>query len=88
MSAKQLDSNAELKLWLDAATDPERGYEANIEALNNIASKYGNGPIADLTPKTQGNAEGPVRISGDADYNSLPRGTEYIGPDGKVRKKR
>ena len=47
MSAKNLDSNAELKLWLSTATDPTKGYEANIEALNNIASKYGSGAIMD-----------------------------------------
>ena len=47
MSAKQMDSNAELKLWLSTATDPTKGYEANIEALNNIASKYGSGAITD-----------------------------------------
>ena len=43
MSARSMDSNAELKLWLSTATDPTKGYEANVEALNNIASKYGSG---------------------------------------------
>lgn len=43
MSAKQMDSNAELKLWLSTATDPTKGYEANIEAMNNIDRKYGSG---------------------------------------------
>ena len=43
MSSRSIDSNAELKLWLSTATDPTKGYEANIEALNNIASKYGSG---------------------------------------------
>jgi hypothetical protein len=36
LSAKQLDSNAELKLWLSAATDPTKSLEANREALNNL----------------------------------------------------
>lgn len=36
LSAKQLDSNAELKLWLSAATDPTRSLEANREALDNL----------------------------------------------------
>ena len=36
MSAKQLDSNAELKLWLDAASSPERDVGASREALDNI----------------------------------------------------
>lgn len=36
LSAKQLDSNAELKLWLSAATDPTLDLEANRAALNNL----------------------------------------------------
>lgn len=36
MSARQLDSNAELKLWLSAATDPQLDIEANRAALANI----------------------------------------------------
>ena len=47
MTAKQMDSNAELKLWLSTATDPTKGYEANIEALNNIAERFGSGPIVE-----------------------------------------
>ena len=41
MSAKQIDSNAELKLWLSTATDPKKSYEANMEALNNLENLYG-----------------------------------------------
>ena len=51
MSARSLDSNAELKLWLSTATDPTKGYEANIEALNNIVSKYGSGGFLDKGTK-------------------------------------
>lgn len=36
LSAKQLDSNAELKLWLASATDPTLDLEANRAALNNL----------------------------------------------------
>lgn len=36
LSAKQLDSNAELKLWLSSATDPTKSLEANREALDNL----------------------------------------------------
>lgn len=36
MSAKALDSNAELQLFLRAATDPALGKEANMRALNNL----------------------------------------------------
>jgi hypothetical protein len=30
---------------------------------------------------------GPVTITGDAEYNALPSGTEFIAPDGKLRRK-
>ena len=40
MSAKQMDSNAELKLWLSTATDPTLDVESNRKALDNIEKKY------------------------------------------------
>jgi hypothetical protein len=40
MSAKQMDSNAELKLWLATATDPTLDVESNRRALDNIEKKY------------------------------------------------
>lgn len=43
MSAKQMDSNAELKLYLATATDPQKGLEANLEALDRIEALYGGG---------------------------------------------
>lgn len=43
MSAKQMDSNVELKLYLAIATDPTKGLEANMEALDRIESLYGGG---------------------------------------------
>ena len=41
MSAKQMDSNAELKLYLAAATDPTLDIKANLAALANIDRLYG-----------------------------------------------
>lgn len=43
MSAQQINSNAELKNILDAATDPSRGYESNIRALNGLNNMFGTG---------------------------------------------
>lgn len=43
MSAKQMDSNAELKLYLATATDPQKGLEANLEALDRIESLFAGG---------------------------------------------
>ena len=53
MSAKQMDSNAELKLWLSTATDPTLDVESNRRALNNIEKKYlGSGtPSAAQAPQ-------------------------------------
>ncbi|WP_242394857.1 hypothetical protein [Anaeromyxobacter oryzisoli] len=33
-------------------------------------------------------AAGPARISSDAEYDALPSGAQYVGPDGKLRRKR
>lgn len=51
MSAKQMDSNAELKLYLATATDPTLSLQANREALDRIEQLYGSGaaPIKDGT---------------------------------------
>lgn len=50
MSARQLDSNAELKLYLSTATDPTLDVQANRRALDMIEKLYGSGagnaPIA------------------------------------------
>lgn len=43
MSAKQMDSNAELKLYLSTATDPTLDIQANKRALDMIEKLYGNG---------------------------------------------
>lgn len=43
MSAKQMDSNAELKLWMATATDPTLDVQANRAALDKIEQKYLSG---------------------------------------------
>lgn len=53
MSAKQMDSNAELKLYLATATDPTLGLQANQEALNRIENLYGGGAQPNSTAQTQ-----------------------------------
>jgi hypothetical protein len=50
MTAKQMDSNVELKLWLSTATDPEAGYEANMRALDMLEKLYGGG-LSTAPPK-------------------------------------
>jgi hypothetical protein len=45
MSSKQMDSNAELQLYLRSATDPNIDIKANLNALDNIQSLYGSGKL-------------------------------------------
>ena len=43
MTASQINSNVELKNLLDAATDPDKGYETNAKNLNLINRRFGTG---------------------------------------------
>ena len=43
MSAQQMNSTAEMQLYLRAATDPTLSYEANMEALDNLDRLFGLG---------------------------------------------
>ena len=43
MTASEMNSDRELQMWLSAATDPSKGYEANMEAIKNLRNKYGLG---------------------------------------------
>ena len=56
MSAKQMDSNAELKLWLSTATDPTLDVQSNRKALENIEKKYMKG--GSRPPPPPGNTGG------------------------------
>ena len=69
LSAKQLDSNAELKLWLSAATDPTLDLEANRDALNNLERMLtgkGKGAGAGATPPAAPKPKSDVRSKADA----------------------
>jgi hypothetical protein len=78
MTSRQLDSNAELKLWLSTATDPTLTLEANKQALDRIADLYGSGSDAvpekpKAAPGALGSGTSPVGApSGVIDFNSLP----------------
>lgn len=45
MSAKAMDSNAELQFYLRAATDPTMDIEANMRAINALREIYGSGSM-------------------------------------------
>ena len=62
MTAKQLDSNADLKLWLQAATDPQLDVQANRAALDNIVKFIGK--RAGATPAAAASPQGkPVNTT-------------------------
>jgi hypothetical protein len=46
MSAQQMNSNAEMQLYLNAATNPKLSYEANMDALRQLDRLFGIGTVA------------------------------------------
>jgi hypothetical protein len=53
ITAGQINSNAELKNLLDAATDPNKGFESNARSLNEINRRFGTGKeVLPLTPNS------------------------------------
>lgn len=73
MSAKQMDSNAELKLWLSTATDPTLDIESNRRALANIERKYlqGGSSGAGSTPTPQDASSGGLSPAEQAELQQL-----------------
>lgn len=68
MSAKQMDSNAEMQLYLKAATDPTLDYESNMKALNNLermltSGKLPTNPAAKPAGKPSGKPAGQSTAS-------------------------
>lgn len=82
MSAKQMDSNAELKLWLSTATDPTKDYQANIAALDNIARKYGSGGFLDAPADAPKGAAAPGGVQEGATATG-PKGERIVFRNGK-----
>jgi protein involved in polysaccharide export with SLBB domain len=68
MSAKQMDSNAELKMYLAAATDPSLDYESNMNALKQLERLFGT-PAEN---QGQGTSKTPTGQQKEVDFNSLP----------------
>ena len=50
MSASQMNSNAEMQMYLKAATDPNLTYEANMTALKNLDKTFGLGIMKETAP--------------------------------------
>lgn len=83
MSSKSIDSNQELKTWLDSLTNPQNSYETNSAILDSIESTFlgggkpkGNDVNADLPPKKAGNLDG---------FNTMGYSKEDIEHTAKLR---
>jgi hypothetical protein len=76
MSAKQMDSNVELKMYLMAATDPTKSLESNKEALATLVRLYGIGGVG-------------VANGGDATESAAPvaPARKNVGADAKAKPK-
>ena len=83
MSAKQMDSNVELKLYLSAATDPTKDVAANMEALDNLERLFGEG--AQVAPVKPAGGGEPVKVNSIQDAQKLAPGTVFIDPNGVRR---
>ena len=87
MSAKQMDSNAEMKLWLATATDPTLDVQANIAALDRLEGMFGRvGTQTIPQSKPDAAAAGqPTRVKSMAEAQALKPGTKFIDPNGVER---
>lgn len=75
MSSQQMNSNAELQFYLQAATDPSKGYEANMEALQRLDKMFGLGLVGKEeapAPQPKQGAQPAKRIRFDAQGNQIP----------------
>jgi hypothetical protein len=58
----------------------------NLDRFERVYNEIVNGPAgAEAAQPSAGG--GPVQVTSDADYDALPSGTEFVGPDGKTRRK-
>jgi hypothetical protein len=78
-----LNPNATLEQLKSAAAtlkqDMGARKKANTEAIEGLKAKVGGRPVMQ-------SAE-PAQVTSEADYNALPSGAVYVGPDGKRRRK-
>lgn len=78
MTAKELDSNVELQLYLRAATDPQLDVQANRQALDMLESLYGVKPTATSSPAS---SESGGNVSALPQVGEVVDGYIYLGGD-------
>ena len=83
MSAKQMDSNAELQMYLRSATDPTIDIQANLQALDNLENMFG--VTLDGT-KSPAPASTPTNATPIPKIGEVKSGYEFIGGNPNDRK--
>jgi hypothetical protein len=84
-------SNYDVQLYRQMAgqigdpTVPRETKKAALAKVKALQQQYAGQPEGAWAAPAAG--KGTARISGDAEYNALPSGTEFVGPDGKTRRK-
>ena len=63
MSAQQMNSNAEMQLYLNAATNPKLSYEANMDALRKLDKLFGIGTVAKQIEDEKTNPKKPIGVT-------------------------
>jgi hypothetical protein len=75
MSAKQIDSNAEMKAYLNSLSNPSQPVEAIVDTLNNLSQRFGRGKKLTVDDITGGITQNPSADSGVPTGPRARRGT-------------
>lgn len=67
MSAKQIDSNAELSSMLNSLTDPKASYESQLTSLRTLSKMYGLDPYVKQAIKSHPDYKSTVKAQQDID---------------------
>lgn len=59
----------------------------NLDRFERVYNEIVNGPQGGGAADDPGASSGPVTVTSDAEYDALPSGTTFVGPDGKTRRK-
>lgn len=80
MSAKQIDSNAEMKAYLNSLSNPGQPVEAIVDTLNNLSQRFGRGKKLTVDDLTGGITQNPSADNGVPTGPRKRRGTLTLPP--------
>lgn len=90
-AAQSAQELARLRSFLPAETDNAEQITDKLESFKGYLADLGNGYQAGRyqpqQPKAMTQNKGVARVTSDAEYEALPSGSTFVGPDGKTRRK-